>query len=358
MCMKTVYEIRAATILYNLARGDENRDCIYLVPANTCPVVPIALLSAGRKIEFIDIDPDTLCMDQEGVWRRCLDAEAPPVGSLVFIRTYGVETDMRKFFAPLKLRFPDIIVIDDRCAARPEPEVEKVDPQGADIILYSTGYAKYCDLGFGGFAHMKKERTYQRYSLTYRPGDLAEITDIYKTNIAAGTPISTAGETPAGFWKSYAWLDTGRPKVPWSEYVRLLLEKRVLADEHKAGLNSLYTAIIPDHVRFPDLFNRWRFQIRVADKNALLRKLKEENLFASDHYFPASFLFHAKECPEAELLHRVIVNLFNDFYINREQAGQVALIVRSHVLAEDGSNVLRKNRCRPSTGPRDAALDE
>ena len=88
--------------------------------------------------------------------------------------------------------------------------------------------------------------------------------------------------------------------------------------------------MLPAHMQRPPQFHDWRFQVTVTDKQACLSKLFEMGLFASDHYYPASRLLGAPQCPVAEAQHRNSLNLFNDFNITGEQAEQVARVVRNY----------------------------
>lgn len=54
--MRTAFEARACTILYNIARTTAAAGGVFLLPADICPVVPLALLAAQREFELIDID--------------------------------------------------------------------------------------------------------------------------------------------------------------------------------------------------------------------------------------------------------------------------------------------------------------
>ena len=152
--MRTAFEARASTILYNLVSTLPTSAGVYLLPANICPVVPLALIAAGRPFEFIDLDPASLCMSPSLLCQRLTARDQQHVAGMLFARTYGVDFDASPLFHELKVLLPDLLIIDDRCAASPEPNTVRLNWQGADCVLFSTGYAKQVDLGFGGFAHL------------------------------------------------------------------------------------------------------------------------------------------------------------------------------------------------------------
>lgn len=259
---------RAAAILQNLLRS-RHAPRPYLIPANVCPVVIEAFEAAGQAFELLDIAADDLALDRALIRQRL---EEGSCGGIVFVRTYGFRGEVD--FRDLKQQQPDLLVIDDRCLCRPDWEGSDLSP-GADVTLYSTGYAKYVDLGFGGFAHWREAE--------------------------------------------------GLEERSEPEYAERLARALPEADEHKARLNAIYQAELPAEIQFPPGFHDWRFHIRVPGSEILLARLKEAGLFASRHY-PALGDF-----PVARGLHRTVVNLFNDRYYSEEQARTTCGIVRAHL---------------------------
>lgn len=257
----TVFAPRACAILHDLLQGDDRP---FLIPANICAVVPETFEKAGRAFELVDIQEDTLEIDPEA----CLDRL--PAGGLLFVRPYGRDRDVDPFFRALKEAQPDLLLIDDKCLCRPDCEGLGIS-QWADATLFSTGYAKHVDLGYGGFAHMEGKQT------------------------------------------------------PWEEHRRLVEEELPRADEHKARLNSIYSALPPE-IQLPPEFQGWRFNLRVPEPDRLVESLFAAGLFASRHYPPL-----AEGFPVAERLHGEIVNLFNDRYFDEERAERAVSVVLRHL---------------------------
>ncbi|HYC62732.1 MAG TPA: hypothetical protein VEK79_24535 [Thermoanaerobaculia bacterium] len=260
---------RAAAILFGVVSAHERP---WLLPANVCDIVPQTLRAAGRMFELVDIDPATLEPSREQIIDRARDC-----AGVVFVRTYGAIYDAEAFFASLKLLRDDFVIVDDRCLCRPDVDGELVS-QDATVTLFSTGYAKYVDLGGGGFAH-----------------------------------AATAGRVT--------------PEAAWREYRAQVLAELARVDAIKEHLNAIYRAIIPEEVQLPAELCSWRFNIRVARAEELLRAITDAGLFASRHYAPLEGGF-----PHATRLHEEIVNLFNDRYFNEEKATRTAEIVRHHVM--------------------------
>ncbi|HEX6083969.1 MAG TPA: hypothetical protein VF266_05560 [Thermoanaerobaculia bacterium] len=267
-----IYAHRAAAILHDVVAS---HDGVWLLPANVCDIVPATLRAAGRAYELVDVDPVTLEPSREQILSR-----APHCAGVVFVRTYGAVYDADAFFAELARE--DFRIVDDRCLCPPDVEGTDLSPH-ADVTLFSTGYAKYVDLGEGGFAQMMEDR---QYSLS----------------------------------------GTGRIASPPPEYLERVLKERDRADDVKARLNAIYREIIPLEVQMPPELCTWRFNIRVARAEELVRAIFDAGLFASRHYAPLERGF-----PHAERLHAEVVNLFNDRYFDEEKATRAAELVRRHV---------------------------
>ncbi len=184
--METVLAPRASTILYDLLVGMQDRGT-FLLPANICSIVPLTFLKAGTPFEFVDISPETLHMDLEQV-QAVLRPHKTAYAGLLYSHTYGGPATPTAQLSELKLQHPDLFIIDDRCLCVPELEPDPFS--AASVILYSTGYAKIVDLGYGGYAFLQDGPAYQHHSLPYDPDDLDAIEKECKRNVAAGTAYS------------------------------------------------------------------------------------------------------------------------------------------------------------------------
>ncbi len=268
----TVFAPRACAILHGLLREEERP---FLIPANICSVVPDTFREAGHAFELVDIEETTLEIDPEA----CLDrVRREPVGGLLFVRPYGRDRNVDAFFRAFKELQPDMLLIDDKCLCPPDCEGLGISPW-ADATLFSTGYAKHVDLGYGGFAHLGERRLY--------------------------LPV---------------------PEVAWEEHHRRIEEELLRADEHKARLNAIYSAVLPREIQLDPGFQSWRFNVRVPEPDRLVESLFAAGLFASRHYAPLGESFGV-----AERLHGEVVNLFNDRYFDEDRAERAARLVLRHL---------------------------
>jgi hypothetical protein len=246
---------------------------------------------------------------------------------VLYVQPYGTETGgVDGFFRALKEIQPDLAVIDDRCLCPPDCDGEGL-AAGADLTLFSTGCRKPVDLGFGGFAHCRPGMPYQRWNGSYSEGSLKQVTRCYKEAVAKGLPC-TAGQE--------SWLDLSPPALAWEAYRAAVQQALLRSAGQRQCLTALYAASLPSEIQLPARFQGWRFHILVPEPDRLIQLLFEEGLFASRHYASLGGVFCLERFPEAERIHRRIVNLFNDANFDEERARRTVDVVLRH-LAERGA---------------------
>ncbi|HKR66229.1 MAG TPA: hypothetical protein VJZ00_21040 [Thermoanaerobaculia bacterium] len=316
-----VFERRACAILFNLlrTRGDARP---FLLPANVCPIVPVTFLEARQPFELIDISDETLAMDASIVFDRL---RTRAYAGILFVRPYGSERNLSPFFAEVKRLQRGLFVIDDKCLCRPDYDGTNLSVH-ADATLFSTGHAKYNDLGDGGFAHLAEHVEYRSTRAPFREDALSAVTREYERAIATHTRF---GDAPPG------WLDLREPAYSWDEYRQQMSVSAPEVDDHKAALNAIYAHELPSEIQLAEEFQGWRFNIRVARAKELLASIFGAGLFASRHYASLGAAFASEGFPIAERLHEGIVNLFNDRYFIEKQALAVVELVRRHVDMSD-----------------------
>ncbi len=317
--MKLAYESRACGVLFNiLCSRDSERP--FLLPSNICPIVPITFLKAGWRFSFVDISTADLFIDRD----QCLQivSESPEnYGGIMFVRTYGAEIDPGNFFAELKRLQPSLLIIDDKCLCRPDYDGLWLDPF-SDVTLFSTGYSKYVDLGFGGFAFLNDSVPYRRHARGFAESALLEVTRRYKDAIAEHSPFKGAKDE---------WLDLSEPCLSWHRYRKSLLDTLSRTEQHKRRINEIYSNAVPVEIQLPESFQQWRFNIRVSKADRLVVRLFEANLFASRHYSSLGGIFFEGRFPQAEELHESVVNLLNDWNFNETKAKLTTEIILEHL---------------------------
>jgi dTDP-4-amino-4,6-dideoxygalactose transaminase len=274
--MKLVTANRANKILYNFIQANKITGKV-LLPVNICTDVVATLQYAGLELEFVDIQADNLCIDQEAVLSLAKEASM-----LLFVHTYGVENDFYDFFQKIKEVHAGIVIVDDKCLCMPDLHVEE---SPADLVLYSTGAKKMVDLGGGAIGYVADQWKYDEIKVE---------SNEYLTN---------------EMWL----LDT-----------KQLYMKMDAMIAHKEKLNAVYRKMLPSAIQLPDAYQHWRFNVLTDKKDEILKALFAEGLFASSHYKSLS-----DDCVIAQNLHEHVLNLFNDQYYNKEQAIRTCEIINS-----------------------------
>lgn len=317
--MTIAFEARACSILYNLllSCGDGRP---FLLPANVCPVVPLTFRKAGHPFELVDVSGPDFAIDEAQCLAR-IAGDPGGVAGLLFVRTYGALGDAAPFFRAAKELQEDLLVLDDRCLCRPDPEGGSRTP-GADVTLWSTGYAKHVDVGFGGFAHLREGVPYHRSEGGFSAAVLEEVERGVKEALTRGAPFEGGRED---------WLALTRPEVSWPAYQRGVLAALPEIDEHKGRLNAIYREALPPEICLPDRFQGWRFNLLVPAPDELVARLFAAGLFASRHYASLGGVLGEGSFPQAEAFHRRVVNLFNDRSFDEERARRAVEVVLAHL---------------------------
>lgn len=298
------FEQRACTVLFNLLKAHQ-LDGPFLLPSNACPVVPLTLFKAGRKFEFVDIAPGTLCMDPRQILERWTSTDRPTPAGLLYVRTYGAIFDASNLFRTVKELSPTALIVDDRCLCEPKFD-EGVLPY-VDATLYSTGYAKFVDIGFGGVGVLGTGVPYEQSRLSFKQADLQEMAINYKRSI---------DEQRSFVYEDCDWLCGEKPVHSWAEFNEVVSKERGRISDLKREVNSIYASGLPKSIQLPDEFQRWRFNIHVIDKGAVLDAIRKEGLFASGHYDSLDGVFGVGAGEYSRFVHRHVINLFNDRYFS------------------------------------------
>ena len=272
--MRFVSDNRASRILYNFLSSN----CFerpFIAPSNVCEVIPTVFKEAGVELVLLDINPVTLCINVDDI------KNIKDYAGLLFVHTYGVETNSEVVFTRIKQIEPRFVIIDDRCLCTP---TLAIPGDSADMYLYSVGEKKQVDLGLGGFAFIKEEVNYHK------------------------CPLQNGSFMNDTLWA----LDKD-----------LFLEKVQSSIAHRSLINAVYCKQLPKHIQLDLSFQNWRFNIQVSNKQTILNALFASGLFASSHYRPID-----RGYVNAELLHSQIINLFNDYHYTIEMAKKTCSIIR------------------------------
>lgn len=318
---KIVFEKRASVILYRYLCSSKVKGT-YLIPANICPIVPITFLKAGIKFEFVDIKPDTLCIDEELLIAR-ITGQRVKYNGIIFNHSFGVNYLPLKLFSELKGISPELNIIDDRCLCKPKLDNFTDKSDLIDLILYSTGYGKYADIGFGGFGLLKNTNNIKDCSLEFDQRHLDHLESGWKYAIKTHSNFT---------YKDSKWLDCQKPPLEFAEYIDKVNTMVMQVEEHKRRLNYIYKTNIDYELQYPAEYQNWRFNIKVPRKDKLITKIFSNNLFASSLYESlGEGIFSKNHFPVAYKTHFDTINLFNDFNFTEEQAFLICRLINEHL---------------------------
>lgn len=310
--MKIIQAPRASAILYNLLKSQKDIDP-WLLPANICPIVPLTFFKAGVPFEFVDISAETLHMDLEQAEGRL---ERGQCGGILYAHTYGEPSTPDEFFRNLKSRYPDLMLVDDRCLC--VPDVDPSQKSFADVTLYSTGYAKIVDLGFGGYAFIADGVEYRPEYLPFNPSDHEEIEKAYKQAIQNRTPF---------VYRDTDWLQTDDDLPAWYDYRWQIEGELKVTLGYRAAINKIYADHLPADIQLPHEYQTWRFNLRLKNKEQILKAIFASGAFASSHYASLAGIIAPGRCPQAETLADEIINLFNDHHFDPQKAEGVCAVI-------------------------------
>jgi hypothetical protein len=309
--MKLVQAPRASAILYNLLAGRADSRP-WLLPANICPIVPITFLKARVPFEFVDISPATLHMDLEQAEGRIKSGK---FGGLLYAHTYGELSTPLELFSKIKNLDSSLLILDDRCLCIPDFEPVHTE---ADVILYSTGYAKIAELGSGGYAFLRDDLEYQSVSLPFNPAHYDEMEKSYKQAVQKRERF---------VYRDSNWLQIDLPFPAWYDYSLQIETRKKASLIQRRSLNQIYESRLPKEIQLPSEYQIWRFNIRVKNKQQVLNAIFDAGLFASSHYASLAGIMVDGSAPHAEALADEVVNLFNDEHFDEQKAQQTCEVI-------------------------------
>jgi hypothetical protein len=308
--MQIVQAPRASAILYGLLvqRADPRP---WLLPANICPIVPITFMKARVPFQLVDISAATMHIDLELVQ---VQVKTRRFGGLLYAHTYGEASTPADFFSTLRDLDPGILIVDDRCLCI--PDLEPI--HAADLVLYSTGYAKVVELNFGGYAFIEERLRYRPVYLPFNPTHHDELEKRYKEVLQArGKYIYRDGD----------WLETDTPVAAWYDYRRQIETGLKHSLAQRSLLNQIYSSRLPREIQLPQPYQTWRFNIRIRNKARVLKAIFGTGLFASSHYASMAGVMAMGAAPQAASLADEVLNLFNDRHFDEGKAEQTCDVI-------------------------------
>ena len=290
------------------------------MPTNVCHFVPATILKAGAKIEILDISKKDLCINQDQVI-SALKENKKKYSGIIYVRSFGVENDVTEFFTKIKTLKNDLFLVDDKCLGIPSFD-KKINPL-VDLELFSTGYSKYIDLGYGGFAKINDKLNYLKNPLEYSTQDESLFSEYFRNVVYKKEKVNV---NKLDEIINLNWLNS-EDIIDDDIYISKIKNAIKSTKENKENINKIYNEFLNKNLKIENSSNIWRYNISVIKREEVLEALAEENLFASKHYYPLSKIFESKKTPNWNLIYNKILNLFNDFRYSINQAKKTVTII-------------------------------
>ncbi len=334
-----IVENRASYILFNILRSAARKGR-WIIPSNCCGIIPAVFYKSGTLFETCDITHNNFCIDLQYVSDK-IHQNPDEYAGVLFIYTYGVELDIQTAIIAFKEEHPSVMFIEDKCLCKPAFSENKVAI--SDVMLFSTGYAKYTDAGSGGYAFVSSSLSYERHELAYEPEAESNLGKKMKEAINGGERLS-----PATFTGN--WLSGFNPIENQREYFDKIKTLTRISEQRKNEINNVYSSLLSADYCMPGEFNHWRFNIIVNEPEKLINDIVNARLFASRHYCPIdkyiSTISHHSQT--ADWLYGHVINLFNDKYYSPDQAEMTSNLVKKHVAKFGGPHNQTRQRKRLS----------
>ena len=306
---------RASAVLCNFLRNGKF-DRPFLLPANVCPVVPLSFMKAGVDFEFVDIN-ETHAISKVHALENIKSGK---YAGLVFVHAYGNHFDNALFYKEIKELAPDACIVDDCCLC--QPDLSGVLPVNVDLSLFSTGYAKYVELSFGGYGVTESRMTSSedfKYSEEEETKQLSYIKECFRDGKVYELP------------SDYPWLDGSKLQMSLDEYFNAIRKQLPVVQEQKERINNIYREELPQSVQWGENYENWRFMISVENRDKVLEAIFENHLFAGTNFPSVSWMFKQKHYDRAEAEAKHILNLFNDHRVNEESAHRICKVINSTI---------------------------
>ena len=302
---------RASAVLCNFLRV-RKFESPFLLPANVCPVVPLSFMKAGVEFDFVDID-ETHAMSKGLAMEKINSGKY--VG-LVFVHAYGRQFDNTFFYKEIKQTTPDFCIIDDQCLCM--PDLSGIQPNNTDLVLYSTGYAKYVELSFGGYGVTETGGGILGY-YDYSEADETKQQIYIKECLRKGGTYDWPADFP--------WLDCSRLQMTQEQYFDVIRKKMPVVNEWKEHINKIYREQLPKSIQWGEEYENWRFMVSVENRDEVLKAIFEKDLFAGTNFPSVSWMFKQQHSAYAEDEATHILNLFNDHRVNEEFAYRICKVI-------------------------------
>lgn len=321
--VEMLYTGRGSSALYAILNSISVTKRKLLLPVNICEIVIPVIQLAGFSPIFYDVDSDTGNSGLENIKAKYTGEEAV----LLAVHNFGVplEIDLISEWAKEK----EIFVIEDVCNALGSTWKNLPLGNWGNAAIYSFGYSKIVELGFGGGLTVRESGLRQKVKELISSFDL--YSDLHK-------------EADHEFQSKLRILrkDSGNQKPEiyrplYEDYAKFLIYRldeqsvnlikdalvdldTILSSRHQKAMmykNGISSSKISHIQEVPgQIFWRYNILVEPERRDELLKLLIDNTIWASKWYPPVNKLFFEESesgsYPGAELFSKRVINLFVD----------------------------------------------
>lgn len=295
----------------------EHKDGYVLVPANICYAAVLPVIYSGYKPLFCDVDPlsGNVTLDTVSA------VSDPDIVAAVIPHMYGNPVkDFPEIYRYLNKK--NVTVIEDCASLMTNTGNDYVPGTIGDYVVYSTGYSKTIDIGYGGLLFSEKkdlhraealEQEFSPYSETFEE-EWSCFSAVYRVLRNHGQETLTAKgvyqNLPEVFYSSFSHKTDVEKKAKILECIKQL--DQVIHDRRKQYQTYLQVLKLPDEkvYQFGSDAVPWRFNLLLGDERKdFIKYCLENRLPVSDWYPLVTPVFgETKVFPGAEWHEQHIVN--------------------------------------------------
>jgi len=336
--VEMLYTGRGSSALYAILNSITVTKRKILLPVNICEIVIPVIKMAGFIPVFYDVNPATGNSDFENIKAKYTGDEAV----LLAVHNFGavLEIDLISDWA----KEQGIFLIEDVCNALGATCKNLPLGNWGDAAIYSFGYTKIVDLGFGGGLTVRESGLRQKVKeliSSFDPySDLHKEADHEfqsKLRILRKDPGNQKPEIYRPLYEDYAKfliyrLDEQSVNLIKDALVDLdtiLLSRHQKAMMYRNGISSSKISHIQEVPG--QIFWRYNILVEPESRDELLKLLIDNTIWASKWYPPVNQLFFEENesggYPGAEQFSKRVINLFVDERFSMEEVKRAISLI-------------------------------
>ena len=334
-----------------------------VLPSVCCAGLVNAILLAGCRPRFADVDPCTGLILESSVSARLSDATL----AVIAIHLFGSTADCSALARVTRSR--GILLIED-CAQIGLPSAKDQFGRWGDAVLYSFGSSKLFGMGSGAVAihnpelgerlgseldvtatfHPLEETALSAYAARYRDQQLAALKSSMDAGEAPSSATNWARQYDALYVRPYG--GDARASQDWLEWPALAQRRLDKANVYADVLRGTDGVDLITGWQASGVC--WRFSLLARDDyqaRFVTESLRSRGFHASNLFWPLHTLFASDDaCPGATSFGRRVINLWVDDSVDETYAQACAQNARE-LLSASGHVGKSPRRSAPKGGP-------